>query len=146
VFEYLPSYSLELNPVEQCWQHMKNVQMANFVPFCIEDIVEKTLEAAQVINNDPKLLAAFFHHAKLALGRMCSRQGYNSCNAGRKDIQMRLRIIKLMRRYAVSETPNEDGMYDLVPFDTNEADFNEAFEQECLDDELDALVKSKIIT
>jgi transposase len=63
VFEYSP----ELNPVEQGWQHMKNVQMANFVPFCMEDIVENTLEAAQVINNDPKLLAAFFPHAKLAL-------------------------------------------------------------------------------
>jgi hypothetical protein len=46
---------------------MKNVQMANFVPFCIEDIVAKTLEAAQVINNDPKLLATFFLHAKLAI-------------------------------------------------------------------------------
>jgi len=32
VFEYLPSYSPELNPVEQCWQMMKNVFMANFVP------------------------------------------------------------------------------------------------------------------
>jgi transposase len=67
LFEYLPSYSPELNPVEQCWNQMKNVLMANFVPFCIGDLVEKTLEAAQVINNDPKLLAAFFHHAKLAL-------------------------------------------------------------------------------
>ena len=67
LFEYLPAYSPELNPVEQCWNQMKNVIMANFVPFCIEDLVAKTLEAAQVINNDPKLLAAFFHHAKLAL-------------------------------------------------------------------------------
>jgi len=24
LFEYLPAYSPELNPVEQCWQHMKN--------------------------------------------------------------------------------------------------------------------------
>ena len=29
VFEYLPSYSPELNPVEQCWRNMKNVSMAN---------------------------------------------------------------------------------------------------------------------
>jgi transposase len=67
LFEYLPSYSPELNPVEQCWNQMKNVSMANFVPFCMDDLVAKTLEAAQVINNDPKLLAAFFHYAKLAL-------------------------------------------------------------------------------
>jgi len=66
-FEYLPSYSPELNPVEQCWQMMKNVLMANFVPMCVKELEAKTLESAQVINNDPKLLAAFFHHAKLAL-------------------------------------------------------------------------------
>jgi transposase len=58
LFEYLPSYSPELNPVEQCWNQMKNVIMVNFVPFCIEDIVAKTLEAAQIINKDPKLIAA----------------------------------------------------------------------------------------
>ena len=67
IFEYLPSYSPELNPVEQCWNQMKNVIMVNFVPLCMEDLVAKTLEAAQIINNDPKLLATFFHHAKLAL-------------------------------------------------------------------------------
>lgn len=67
IFEYFPSYSPELNPVEQCWQHMKNVQMANFVPLSREHLMEKTLEAAQVINNDPKMIANFFHHAKLKL-------------------------------------------------------------------------------
>jgi hypothetical protein len=29
IFEYLPAYSPELNPVEQCWQMMKNVYMGN---------------------------------------------------------------------------------------------------------------------
>jgi hypothetical protein len=81
VFEYLPSYSPELNPVEQCWQHMKNVRMVNFVPLSVEHLVERTLAEAQVMNNDPKLLAAFFHHAKLALGGKCNRQGYISCKS-----------------------------------------------------------------
>ena len=67
VFEYLPSYSPELNPVEQCWQWMKNVAMANFVAMCIEQLESKAFEVAQEINRDPKLLPAFFHHAKLAL-------------------------------------------------------------------------------
>jgi transposase len=67
LFEYLPSYSPELNPVEQCWNQMKNVIMVNYVPCCINNLVAETLEAAQIINNDPKLLAAFSHHAKLAL-------------------------------------------------------------------------------
>lgn len=66
-FEYLPPYSPELNPVEQCWNQMKNVLMANFVPLSVEELESKALECAQVINNDPMLLASFFHHAKLAL-------------------------------------------------------------------------------
>jgi len=67
IFEYLPSYSPELNPVEQCWQHMKNVSMANFVPICMECLETKACEAVQAINNDPRLLPSFFHHAKLSL-------------------------------------------------------------------------------
>jgi len=63
----LPSYSPELNPVEQCWQMMKNVYMANFVPLSVEHLEEKALEVAQFVNNDPMLIASFFHHAKLAL-------------------------------------------------------------------------------
>ena len=66
-FEYFPSYSPELNPVEQCWNLMKNVFMANFIPMSIEHLKEKTLEAAKRLNNDPKLIAEFFHHAKLKL-------------------------------------------------------------------------------
>jgi transposase len=66
-FEYLPSYSPELNPVEQCWQIMKNVYMANFIPLSVEHLVKKTLEVAQVINKDKKTIASFFLHAKLKL-------------------------------------------------------------------------------
>jgi hypothetical protein len=61
--------------------------MANFVPFSIEDFVAKTLETAQAINNDPKLLAAFFHHAKLVLGGMCSRQDGNGCTICRLPVR-----------------------------------------------------------
>ena len=48
----------------------------------------------------------------------------------------------IMRLYAVSETPNEDGMYNIIPFDTKEIDFNKRFEQAYLDYELYALVNS----
>jgi len=43
------------------------VAMANFVPMSIEHLKEKTLEVAKRINNDPKLIAEFFRHAKLKL-------------------------------------------------------------------------------
>jgi len=63
----LPSYSPELNSVEQCWQMMKNVFMENFVPLSVEHLEKKAFEAASILNNAPMLLASFFHHAKLAL-------------------------------------------------------------------------------
>jgi len=31
-FEWLPSYAPELNPVEQCWNHTKCHDLANFIP------------------------------------------------------------------------------------------------------------------
>ena len=65
--EYLPSYSPELNPVEQCWHYMKNVAMVNFVPMCRKQLEAKAEEAVQAINDDPMLLPAFFQHAKLKL-------------------------------------------------------------------------------
>jgi transposase len=64
-FEYFPSYSPELNPVEQCWQWMKNVHLANYVAKDNPELHLKVREAAQYINNDPMLLPAFFHHSKL---------------------------------------------------------------------------------
>ena len=66
-FEELPSYLPELNPVEQCWHQMKRVLMENFVPKTVSELVAKTIEQAQFINNDPKLIEAFFKHAKLKL-------------------------------------------------------------------------------
>ena len=53
---------------------------------------------------------------------------------------MRIRKIEMTRLWAVSETPNEDDHYDLVPFDIKDADFNQEFEHASLDEELDALV------
>ena len=67
LFEFFPAYAPELNPVELCWNMMKNVYMANFVPMSIEQLEEKTFQAAKIIDNDPKLLDSFFHQAKLAL-------------------------------------------------------------------------------
>ena len=67
IFEYFPSYSPELNPVEQCWQWMKNVFLANFVPKDNPELHIKVREAAQSINNNPKLLPSFFQHSNLRL-------------------------------------------------------------------------------
>jgi transposase len=42
LFEYFPAYSPELNPVEQCWNQMKNVLKVNFVPKNVEEVVQRT--------------------------------------------------------------------------------------------------------
>jgi len=63
VFDIFLPISPELNPVAQCGNQMKNVLLAHFVSFCIENLVEKTHEAAQIIHNDPKRLTEFFPHA-----------------------------------------------------------------------------------
>ena len=60
VFENLPTYSPELNPVEQCWQMMKNVYMANFVPKDVEHLEAKAFEVAQIINKDRCCSPRFF--------------------------------------------------------------------------------------
>jgi len=61
-FHYLPTYSPELNPVESCWHHIKNVSLANFVPSNDEELVQAVMESGQRIN-DWKLLPKFFKYA-----------------------------------------------------------------------------------
>ena len=53
---------------------------------------------------------------------------------------MKIRKIEMTRLSALSETPNENGLYDLIPFVDNLSDFNQEFERDCLDATLDALV------
>ena len=66
-FELLPAYAPELNPVEQCWNHTKCADLANFIPDNV-DHLEQAIEAS--INEqreDQKLLKSFFAFTKLRL-------------------------------------------------------------------------------
>jgi transposase len=64
-FERLPTYSPELNVVEPCWNHTKNVCMANFVPKNQKQVIEQVKIATEVINKNKNLLPAFLEHTKL---------------------------------------------------------------------------------
>ena len=64
-FERLPTYSPELNVVEQCWNQIKNVEMANFAPKNQNQVVKQVELATQNINENKKLLPAFLIHAIL---------------------------------------------------------------------------------
>jgi transposase len=65
-FEYFPTYSPEMNPVEPCWNHMKNVVLPNFVPITGAELVENVHRAAMKIN-EQLLIKSFFKQAKLKL-------------------------------------------------------------------------------
>lgn len=64
-FYFFPPYSPELNPVEQCWHHTKNIEMANLTPKDKDEMIRNILQATKNINDDKKLLQAFFDHAGL---------------------------------------------------------------------------------
>ena len=47
---------------------LKNCLRINiYVPMCIDDLHAKCYESAELVNGEPKRLAAFFHHVKLRL-------------------------------------------------------------------------------
>ena len=58
-FEYLPTHSPELNPVESCWNKMKNEYLSNFVPTSDEELGSAVYAAAMKINEEKKILACF---------------------------------------------------------------------------------------
>jgi transposase len=64
-FERLPTYSPELNVVEQCWNQIKNVAMANFAPKNCKQVVEQVELATKAINENKLLLPNFLKHIKL---------------------------------------------------------------------------------
>jgi transposase len=62
-FYFFPPYSPELNPVEPCWHHTKNIEMANCTPKNKNEMIRNILQATKNINNDKRLIASFFKHA-----------------------------------------------------------------------------------
>lgn len=62
-FVYFPASSPELDPVEGCWNTMKNGELANFVPNSDEESTSTMTAAASHI--DAQQLASCFAHAGL---------------------------------------------------------------------------------
>ena len=58
-FEYFPAYSPELNPVESCWNKMKNEYLPNFVPTTDEELVAAVDSAAERINEEQQITSCF---------------------------------------------------------------------------------------
>jgi transposase len=66
-FETLPAYSPELNPVEQCWNHAKYTDLANFIPDDIDDLHDAIDASITQQSKNHNLLQSFFAYSKLTL-------------------------------------------------------------------------------
>ena len=66
-FEPLPSYSPELNPVEQCWNHTKYADLPNFVPDDLKHLQKAVHAAITKQSKNQNLLRSFFAYAELPL-------------------------------------------------------------------------------
>ena len=66
-FEELPAYSPELNPVEQCWNHTKYVDLANFVPEDLNDLHTEATESLHSLRDNQAFLRSAFTYCKLPL-------------------------------------------------------------------------------
>jgi transposase len=66
-FEPLPSYSPELNPVEQCWNHTKYADLPNFIPDNLDHLYDAVDESIAKQSKNQRLLRSFFAYAKLPL-------------------------------------------------------------------------------
>jgi len=75
-FEWLPPYAPDLTPVEQVWNHGKNVELANFIPGDLKDLDRGIRQALRRQRCDSNLLYSFFRYAKLKLRRFISLPKY----------------------------------------------------------------------
>ena len=66
LFEYLPGYAPELNPVEQIWAHSKHAELANAVYEDTVDMLDRVFESLQSKQRKRELLTNFFRHARLS--------------------------------------------------------------------------------
>ncbi len=63
--ECLPAYSPELNPTELVWNQLKQ-RLKNRVFLTLADLTEAVLEQISLLENDRKLVQAFFHKKEIA--------------------------------------------------------------------------------
>ena len=66
-FEWLPAYAPELNPVEQCWNHTKYADLANFIPDDVDHLHDAVTASIQHQQPNQLLLRSFFQTAELEL-------------------------------------------------------------------------------
>jgi len=66
-FEWLPAYAPDLNPVEQCWNHTKYSDLANFIPDDLDHLEGAVTKSISSQADDQRLLQSYFAYCKLKL-------------------------------------------------------------------------------
>lgn len=67
IFEHLPAYAPELNPVEMVWGHSKMSDLANHSPLNDAELVESVYDSLSTKKRKRTMLSNFFTHAGLPL-------------------------------------------------------------------------------
>ena len=67
IFERLPAYAPQLNPVEWLWSHTKYAQLANYCPDTFDELGQRAAEGLRATRRRPDILRGFFAGAGLTL-------------------------------------------------------------------------------
>lgn len=67
LFEWLPAYAPELNPVEAMWSYSKHCALANFVPDDVHELEDAVVDTICEQATDSRLKRSYFLTAKLNL-------------------------------------------------------------------------------
>jgi len=65
--EWLPAYAPDLDPCEECWNHAKYSDLANFIPASLDQLEHAVAESLDQQRANPALLRSFFEYAGLEL-------------------------------------------------------------------------------
>jgi transposase len=65
--EWLPAYAPDLNPTEQCWNHSKYSDMANYIPADTKHLGRAIKKSFSKQRKNDSLLHSYFQTAKLRL-------------------------------------------------------------------------------
>jgi transposase len=65
--EWLPAYAPELDPCEECWNHTKYSDLANFIPDNLDELEQGVAAALNRQRRNLNLLRSFFQYARLTL-------------------------------------------------------------------------------
>lgn len=59
---FIPTYSPELNPIEQLWGYIKNVLLKNIFCKTLKELKDRVIDALEVVKKNKNIITSFFKH------------------------------------------------------------------------------------